>query len=586
MRLPVSLIWFALTGVIFLLQAFPWTGIFLMFLLAPFWSVVTVNLGFISLAIEALIGKTSRLWLLAPVIWFGGYALFTFESHRAIDQVDREIRQHNLGQSVAFAPADQALVFADENGDLSGAPSTFINRNGLLVAFVENRREVQRKLRVGEVPKVEVAQHFATRLGAGEVCSRFKSDKRLNAAGVYVSYIVPARAGLEMRKVAGADQRGLCTYRVPEDPMLPIVRVAAKSSVKKHWTHSATTTDVTISAPDGRQVNLKAGHGAAYTWLPMPVAGCWLNSGAPSWNCEVGFMKDRARGLGAEGLYGSATLAVLTAALKLEERPATERIGEIEAVGAIPIETALAKIEARAVANLDLVLTEPQLKANYDDFKGLIERPDILAPRAEAMILAMSGALDAGNGQSETVRQVQRLIAALAQPDFARVGPALVEALERERVVPKSRKKPRPLDIDPALLVRLGDLGEVGLPVLEPRALGAGEKASADAILGLCRAGPVAAHLADPLALAIEAVRLGQDAHRAGVVALLRFGRVDLVETMIAAAKTGALHPVETTKPTRRPHGIDRQVKDYEAWVGVVGPNSAATVCQHNPLKP
>jgi hypothetical protein len=142
------------------------------------------------------------------------------------------------------------------------------------------------------------------------------------------------------------------------------------------------------------------------------------------------------------------------------------------------------------------------------------------------------------------------------------------------------------LSIEPTLLMRLGDLGEVGLPVLEPRALGAGEKASADTILGLCRAGPAAAHLADPLALAIEAVRWGQDAHRAGVVALLRFGRADLVETIIAAAKAEALQPVAATKPARRSRETERQLKDYEAWVGAITPNSAATVCQHNPLKP
>jgi hypothetical protein len=35
--LPKSLIWFATTGVVYLLQVFPLTGVFLMFALAPFW---------------------------------------------------------------------------------------------------------------------------------------------------------------------------------------------------------------------------------------------------------------------------------------------------------------------------------------------------------------------------------------------------------------------------------------------------------------------------------------------------------------------------------------------------------------------
>jgi hypothetical protein len=333
MRLPVSLVWFALTGVIFLLQAFPLTGIFLMFLLAPFWSVVTVNLGFVSLAVEALIGKTSKLWLLAPIIWFGGYGLFTFESHRAIDLVDREIRQHNLGQTVAFSPTANALVFADERDDLSGAASRFIYQRGVPVAYVEIEKPLRTKSRrgellKGELPKVELTQHTAARLGAGEVCGRFKSDKRLAAAGIYATY-PGLSASVAKGRARSVDPRVVCSYRVPEDPVLPIVRVATKTNAAKPLTHSQKLTEITIGAPGGQHIILKSGHGSAYTWLPQPVMGCWLNSGAPSWKCEAGFMKGRPRGLGADGTYGSATLAVIAAALKLEERPIGERYGEI-----------------------------------------------------------------------------------------------------------------------------------------------------------------------------------------------------------------------------------------------------------------
>ena len=64
-RLPWSLSWFALTGISFLLQLFPLTGVFLMLLAAPLWSILTVNVGFVSLAVEAAayvhrIGRTGR----------------------------------------------------------------------------------------------------------------------------------------------------------------------------------------------------------------------------------------------------------------------------------------------------------------------------------------------------------------------------------------------------------------------------------------------------------------------------------------------------------------------------------------------
>ena len=66
-RFPVSFWLFGWTGLVFVLQLIPFTGIFLMFLLAPFWSVVTLNLGFVALAYEAATGRVPRVWLLAPI---------------------------------------------------------------------------------------------------------------------------------------------------------------------------------------------------------------------------------------------------------------------------------------------------------------------------------------------------------------------------------------------------------------------------------------------------------------------------------------------------------------------------------------
>ena len=71
--LPRSIWFFVFTGVVFLLQTSPVPGFWLLFLAAPFWSAVTLNVGFLSLGIEAAAGKVHRAWLVAPILWFAGY---------------------------------------------------------------------------------------------------------------------------------------------------------------------------------------------------------------------------------------------------------------------------------------------------------------------------------------------------------------------------------------------------------------------------------------------------------------------------------------------------------------------------------
>jgi hypothetical protein len=59
-RFPVSLTFFAVTAVVFLLQVIPGQRRFLMFAPAMFWSVILVNVGMIGVEIEAMLGRASR----------------------------------------------------------------------------------------------------------------------------------------------------------------------------------------------------------------------------------------------------------------------------------------------------------------------------------------------------------------------------------------------------------------------------------------------------------------------------------------------------------------------------------------------
>jgi hypothetical protein len=59
---------FLFTAAVFLLQVFPLTGMLLMILAVPFWSVITINLGFILVIADVVAGTLPRGALALPVI--------------------------------------------------------------------------------------------------------------------------------------------------------------------------------------------------------------------------------------------------------------------------------------------------------------------------------------------------------------------------------------------------------------------------------------------------------------------------------------------------------------------------------------
>ena len=525
-RLPWSLSWFALTGVVFLLQLFPFTGIFLMLVAAPYWSILTVNAGFVSLAFEAGLGSISRVWLLVPAVWFGGYAIAAEMSTRAFDRLDAEVRAENALRSMPFDPSRADLVIAANADDLGGAAARLVANYRLPVVYTEHNRG-RRTPRANELPSLE-AQFTAQRIAGADVCKRLRSGSRYRAARASGSAV---REGANYRT---AVDTGLCSYSMPEAPSRAFVRVEAKGQRLASFMLSGKVVGITITAPDGEHIALRSGQVAPLMRWPMPVMGCALNSGAPSWQCSAGFMKQRPKGLGGSGAWGAATIEVVARALGLEGSPAVDRRDELAGADTSAVDGLLERHEGAALANLQRVLEDPTLRATVHDLAGLAERPELLAPRADAMLAAMSAALVHGKGSSETARNLQRLIAALPAAVFSRVGEDVIRRLEdgRPQTAAKSRRPVRER-IDGALATRLGDLGADALPLLERLAFEHRGESAAYAILGLCRMGAPAANLADRLAAHAGADgNTRSDVRAAAYVTLVRWGRTDLAEAL------------------------------------------------------
>jgi hypothetical protein len=117
---PISLVGLVVTGGVFVLQAIPFTGIFLMFAFAMAWSIVLVNASMIGVAIEAVVGRVSRLWLLLPLIFYGGYWTAAALDHFALRDLASRTDSANAQVVTGFDPARQALVFA-KGGAWDGA---------------------------------------------------------------------------------------------------------------------------------------------------------------------------------------------------------------------------------------------------------------------------------------------------------------------------------------------------------------------------------------------------------------------------------------------------------------------------------
>jgi hypothetical protein len=122
-RWPTALIWFLVTFGILILQSNPGIGFFLMLLLAPFWSIVTINLGFAQLIVEPAIRKISPAWSLVGLGWFVGYAAVSIHGHTALDRLAAEIATENSRQSLPFDPRTQSLVVV--HGNAYGGPSAW-----------------------------------------------------------------------------------------------------------------------------------------------------------------------------------------------------------------------------------------------------------------------------------------------------------------------------------------------------------------------------------------------------------------------------------------------------------------------------
>jgi hypothetical protein len=503
-RWPVALIWFLVTFGIFILQADPGIGFFLMLLLAPFWSIVTINLGFAQLIVEPAIRKISPAWSLVGLSWFAGYAAVSIHAHTALDRLSAEIATENSRQSLPFDPRTQSLVVV--RGKFYDAPSAerLLTTYPLSVVYeeVEDAGDATNPTSARD----DRPRFTALRLGRPELCDSITDNTRLKA--VVTQHIKAAFNGMLF-----------CSYTAIEAPDLPVVRLRFEQEELRVVGVEGHIDRITLtSGGDKRQV--ASVNAEPYRYLPLPVVGCFL--GGDRWKCTQEFLKEERAYSDNDALIGKS--------LGLERSSPASRSDEIYAGGPAALERAQNLAEAAALAELDRLLAKPVGSIAPFTVRILSARPDLIASRAERLAVAAAEAFTTRENPSD-VQAWSDLMVALPDADFRRVGPSFAGAMLARSTAASGRHF---ASLSDQLIYRLADLGPAALPLLEltyryNRVFG--DLAS---IIALCRLGAPAAELTEKFRANVFNDRHQGDydleLREAMILALMRQGRADLAD--------------------------------------------------------
>lgn len=493
-NMPLSFYIFAFTAAVFLLQVPPFPGIFLMMMMAPFWSILTINAGFASLAFEAYFGIVQRRWMWAPIAWFGGYFVIALLNQLTFYQLSNNFAQFNAGKTLPFSSDAASLVIAGNDPYVALSARMFVQSYDLPIAY----------------KNVEKFGTSAYRISSGKNCDRIRADGTFEANGVRV------------QNFKSNGKWDACIVKSIELPQFPTVTASVTTEKIKSWWLPYILNSIRIKAVSGKVIELKSGSAAPLSWFPQPILGCFLISQPASWNCQLHFREEKRQGLGAQGTLGEASTTVVAEALQLKP-VVTDTRKSIEKPIDVDLLNAVASQTSRSISVLDKLIADPTRTVASRDLTGLAFRTDVLATRAEGMTTALFKVVDNFNLWENNLN-LQRLIAALKPEDFNRIGSKLLAEFE-------ARPDLRNNVFSGELLRRLGDLGPISSKLLAKVALSDKGSKSAAALLGLCSIGTPAAEYAKNVVEILTSTKRSDERHSAAYVTLLRMGREDLADT-------------------------------------------------------
>jgi hypothetical protein len=495
-RIPVSLGFLLATAVLFGLQAIPLIGIFLMFMLAMFWSILLVNAAMIGTAIEAVIGRVSRLWLLLPLTFYGGYAAFAVKDHQALQSLQASYDAANAAVSIPFDASRHSLAFMG-NGD-----GSWLSQNFALPVSYSTR---------ADFPEGYLSHRMVDQV----ICADVRDSKVLHAAFVHTF-------GFHDGDSIGDRhfEKRFCTLIMPEVPEHPLVQVSTRQEELSEGTLPIRRETTTVTMPDGTVYELLGGVASPLKWFPMPVLGCTLNSGAPSWDCSAGFTRNGFTPIVSGNTRYLRDSLTLAKALGLKEVTPSKRRAIDSGFLKVKFNAIEQSTLERQLANIDAMIADPLAKVVDWRVDVVGNRPDALISRADAIMTGVErAAAVTGNDRGrarEGGRILARLLADLPRDKFVAFGPrilALFAAVGDEHWLWEAE----------TVIRRLSDLGTDALPyLLRPQAVA--PQINGAALEALCRLGPAARPAAEASLLAMWQSERGDRYRAEQYVAMRRMG--------------------------------------------------------------
>jgi hypothetical protein len=242
------------------LQWFPVTGIFLIFLLSPLWAGILVHVILISLLIEAFVGRLPRFLMIVPLAAYGWYYKIYFDQSVQISQKSAEMRASNPGKVFDFDPKLHSLV-------TTRGAYVLVSQYEIPVAY-ESRAEAL------FAPEGYLSYRLITR----DRCDvRKDSQNRISTLGVHFD---------------GVFQTQVCMLEFPEAPPNKIVTVVRRGDDEVWEGKHEISEQATEISVDGVIV----GSFARASVLRLPVLpvlwiGCAPESSGPGPRCGAIFVR-------------------------------------------------------------------------------------------------------------------------------------------------------------------------------------------------------------------------------------------------------------------------------------------------------
>lgn len=298
---------FLATALLFGLQLSPTPGVFLMVFGAAYWSIILINLGFALMVWEAWKIPARRWLIIFPLIWFGGYLIAAWVSHRQAGRYIAEMEATNASKRVAFDPLSQDLVIDAFSG---GAPSGDVRAKALVENYDITRVYEDTGNAAGAYDSFTIVR---------SACANVETGERGSAHFVPVD----RQGDLFGPGYARSTARNLCILRQSMPPRRPAVIIRPQKAVGRSE-DGRVSQSIKILGRGGKVTTLRSGWARPLTWLPKPMIGCYFDIAAPAWRCFARFARESAFGPRSDSTRIAAD-SVVAKALGLRKAAIRER---------------------------------------------------------------------------------------------------------------------------------------------------------------------------------------------------------------------------------------------------------------------